>query len=156
MDMRLDLADHGGVAMGLMGPAELLGEPGEMCIMDAEPHEMRMGRDHIVAAAPLIAMAAAYMVEELRLRQAPGVMGMRAVHHIGEGRDVPAVDEDEMDLRLAIDIGALAPGEIGARCLPIERIDAEADPDAGTATVEAEHQARPLGRAALAMRIEAE
>ena len=129
-------------------------QPLETGVVDLHVAQMRHGIAHIVMAGAGLAFALAHEFGQLRVIQPPRILPVAAVDHIGD-RFHPAATADEgdgLDL-FEIDHGHLFAGaQIVERRRAMLRTDAEGHAMTGAATVEAQNQARPLGRAAMHMR----
>ncbi len=138
----------------MIEPADDLGEFG---VMDVEPQQMFVGVAHIGGIVAIEADALGDQANHLVFRQPPGILDMRAVDDIGEGLGAAAVDESHAERFLQIDRGdEFAFAQIANRFGAVAARDLEGDALAGAAAIEPQHQPRPLRRAAMDMREDAQ
>src|ERR1700754_596076 len=115
--------------------------------------------ENIVAIVAGLAVALLHMAQLLGKRKPAGILDMAAVDHVSERADAlpPLVLEPYRAHHLAVDAGdLLALAQIGDDGAAVLLRDLVCDAAAGAAAVEAEHQARAFGRAAMDKRIDAE
>src|SRR5208282_1189551 len=127
-------------------------------VLDAELVEMAHRVDEVLGARTAGAVALADELGDALELKRPGVLRMAASGDVGVGVDAPApAHELDRNGALLVDVaGHLALVEIGEDLLAPHGCHAVGDAAAGAARLQAEHQARQLGRAAIAPRVDAE
>ena len=135
----------------MTGP-QPFGEQVQPCIPAALGLDLGDRRDDVIEVCPGSAMSLAYQMELALEIEAPGILRVAAIDHVEECSDLPGRVGGERDPPhgFAIDHGdLLARAQVFDCCVaPVGR-DPIGDAAAGAAEVEAEHEAGPLGRAAM-------
>src|SRR5579883_2611682 len=146
----------GGVSSGASPALDVFQKGMHGAVLDAKLIKMPNGVDEVFGAGAALAMSLTDQAHRLLDRELARILRMIAYRHMGVGEDAASVVKLHRQLPLVIDVGGhLSLVEIGEDLDPMRRIDAEGDAAAGAAALQAEHEARPLGRPAIAARIDA-
>ena len=114
-------------------------------VADAQRLEMLQRAENIVLVGAGLADRAAHHGRRIHRVKRAGILLMLAVDDVGHRLDRAAAVEANLERALEIDVGdQFALAQIGDDLVAQVARHAECQPDAGAATVEAEHQAGPF------------
>ena len=139
-----------------MRHSQLGAEPLEVAIPDAHRVEMVVGLEDIFSVVAGLALARAHIGQHRLAIETPGVLLVEPVSDIEHRLHAIAAFERDRGDALEIDGRHLLPvAQVADRGLAQRRVDLERHSRTGAAPIKAEHQAGPLGRAAIDMREDA-
>lgn len=138
------------------GSGQSPAEPFELLVANAEIFEVLLGIADIVRIGAGQALPLGDEPFDLVPVETPGILIVRTVNHIAQGRDEAAILEPRPQDNFPVDVRhQFAFTQIGNRGARRCRRHTESDSLTGTADIEAEDEPRLLGRAAVDMRIDA-
>jgi EAL domain-containing protein (putative c-di-GMP-specific phosphodiesterase class I) len=146
-------------ARGLAARGEASGKRRQRHVVDAGLFEMKHRVQHIVDIGAREARRSQHEFGLPLEGKPPRILRMGAIRHVADRLDLAsrAVEQAHGLVRLYIDRGGLlALAQISEGRVALRRLHPVGDPLAGAALVEAEHKARPLDRAAMMERVDAE